>query len=147
MIILFIREVEYLVKIAVIDGMGGGLGAQISNVLNGNFSEKMELIGLGTNAHATSNMLSNGADRGATGENAIKVTSSKVDVIVGPLGIIIPNSMHGEITPVMAEAVADSEAKKFLIGIKQPHVEVVGSKDISINEMIKEVVEKVRLYI
>ena len=99
-------------KIAVIDGLGGGLGSQIVSSLKKELTNETELIALGTNARATSNMIENGADHGATGENAVKVTTSMVDIIVGPLGIIIPNSMYGEITPVIAEAIADSEAKK-----------------------------------
>ncbi len=73
----------------------------------------MEIITLGTNSKATSNMINNGANRGATGENAIQYTVEKVDIIFGPIGIIIPNSMLGEITPAMAEAIARSSAKKF----------------------------------
>ena len=134
-------------KIAVIDGLGGGLGSQIVSSLKKELTNETELIALGTNARATSNMIENGADHGATGENAVKVTTSMVDIIVGPLGIIIPNSMYGEITPVIAEAIADSEAKKMLIGIRQPHVEIIGTKDVSLNEMIEEVKEKVTSYL
>ena len=130
-------------KIAVIDGLGGGLGSQIVAELKNELTN-IEVIALGTNARATSNMIESGADWGATGENPIKVNSADMDIIVGPLGIIIPNSMHGEITPVMAEAVADSGARKFLIGIRQPHVQIIGMKDVSINEMIEEVTEKIQ---
>ena len=131
-------------KITVIDGLGGGLGSQIIDELNSKLANHVELIALGTNARATSNMIESGADWGATGENPIKVNSAEVDIIVGPLGIIIPNSMHGEITPVMAEAIADSKASKFLIGIRQPHVQIMGMKDLSINEMIEEVTKKIK---
>lgn len=134
-------------KIAVIDGLGGGLGSQIIASLKRELPDTIELIALGTNAGATSKMISKGADRGATGENAIRVTTKDVDIIVGPLGIIIPNSMLGEVTTAIAEAIADSPAKKILIGNKQPHVELVGLEEQSINELIGELTARVREYI
>jgi len=133
-------------KIAVIDGLGGGLGSQIVDKLNNNF-KGVDIIVLGTNAVATSQMLNSGADEGATGENAIKLNVKKVDLILGPLGLIIPNSMKGEITTVMAEAIAGSEAKKIIIGMKQPHVDLVGLSDKSLNELIDEVLVEVKNFI
>lgn len=134
-------------KISVVDGLGGGLGSQIIKTFNSELGNSIELIALGTNSAATSNMIKEGADRGATGENAIRVTTQKVDIIVGPLGIIIPNSMLGEVTPAIAEAIANSPAKRFLLGIKQPHVELVGMNEkASINELIDELIEKIKRY-
>lgn len=100
-------------RIAVIDGMGGGLAAQVVSQLTGKLPEQVELIGLGTNALATAAMLKAGVKRGATGENAICISASAADLIVGPIGIIIPNAMMGEITPRIAEAVGSAAAKKF----------------------------------
>ena len=131
-------------KLAVIDGLGGGIGSQVIESIRKESIQLDELIALGTNSGATSKMLNKGADRGATGENAIRVTSKRVDILIGPLGIIIPNSMHGEITTAIAEAVADSPAKKYLIGIRQPHVELVGIKDKSIKDLIEELTKKVK---
>jgi len=135
------------VKIAVIDGLGGGLGAQIIDRIKDELQQSDELIALGTNSGATSRMLGQGANRGATGENAIRVTVKNIDIILGPIGIIIPNSMSGEITSVIAEAIADSPAKKFLVGIKQPHVEVVGLENSSLNELIEELIDRVKQYL
>ena len=135
-------------KIAVIDGLGGGLGSQIVTSFNNTFGNSVKLIALGTNSAATTKMINKGADRGATGENAIRVTVKKVDIITGPLGIIIPNSMHGELTQVMVEAITSSSAARFLLGIKQPHIELIGIReDTSINDLIDELTEKVELYI
>ncbi len=134
-------------KVAVIDGLGGGLGAQIIDRIKNDLKQSDELIALGTNSGATSRMLNQGATRGATGENAIRITVKNVDIIVGPIGIIIPNSMSGEITSIMAEAIADSSAKKFLVGIRQPHVEVIGLKNSSLNELIEELISKVITYL
>ncbi|HMA59200.1 MAG TPA: DUF3842 family protein [Halanaerobiales bacterium] len=129
-------------KVAVIDGLGGGLGAQIVEKLNNKLSNKIDILALGTNAVATSKMLEQGADEGATGENAIKLNVNKVDLIIGPLGLIIPNSMKGEITTVMAEAIAGSDAKKIILGMRQPHVDLVGLSDKTLNELIDDSIKK-----
>lgn len=134
-------------KIAVIDGLGGGLGSQIVDKIKSDLGKKVDLIALGTNAVATSKMLNMGADEGATGENAIKKMVNKVDIIIGPLGLIIPNSMKGEITTVMAEAIADSESKKVVIGMKQPHVNLVGLSDKSLNQLIEQATNEVKKYV
>lgn len=131
-------------KIAVIDGLGGGLGCQMIEELNKAFFDRIEIMALGTNAQATSRLIDAGADYGATGENAVIVNSRKVDIIIGPLGIVIPNALMGEMSAVMAEAVADSNARKLLLGIKQPHVEIIGTGDRSIGQMIADLIEKVR---
>ncbi len=131
-------------KLAVIDGLGGGLGSQIVNKIRKEFGNNLNILALGTNAGATSKMITNGADEGATGENAIAINVKKVDIIIGPLGLIIPNSMKGEITTVMAEAIASSDAKKVIIGMKQPHVQLVGVSDKSLNELIEEAIEQIK---
>ncbi len=134
-------------KIAVIDGMGGGLGSRIIEKIQAEIDESCEIIALGTNSRATSSMIEKGAHRGATGENSVAFMVKDVDIVVGPLGIIIPNSMLGEITPAMAEAVAGSSAEIFLLGIKQPHVNLIGVQDISLNEMISELITDIKDFI
>ncbi|NLM96664.1 MAG: DUF3842 family protein [Halanaerobiaceae bacterium] len=131
-------------KIAVVDGLGGGLGSQIVEGLKQLLVDSVEIIALGTNSQATSNMLERGASRGATGENAICYTVRGVDIIIGPIGIIIPNSMSGEITTTMAEAIVNSPAERILLGIKQSHVRIVGMKDISLNQLFKELKEELK---
>ncbi len=111
--------------IAVIDGMGGGIGAQIVTQLREERPE-VELWALGVNAIATQRMMQAGADRGATGENAVRVSAAKADVIMAPIGVIVPHAMMGEITPAIAEAVATAPGRKLLIPINQPHFEIVG---------------------
>jgi len=134
-------------KVAVIDGLGGGLGAQIVEKLNNKLSNKIDILALGTNAVATSKMLEQGADEGATGENAIKLNVNKVDLIIGPLGLIIPNSMKGEITTVMAEAIAGSDAKKIILGMRQPHVDLVGLSEKTLNELIDDSIQKTEKFL
>jgi D-arabinose 1-dehydrogenase-like Zn-dependent alcohol dehydrogenase len=106
-------------KIAVIDGMGGGIGSQAIERLKSLNSNDIEIIALGTNSQATSNMLKSGAQEGATGENAITWMCQKVDIIIGPLAIIAANSMMGEISPKMSEAIASSPAKKTFASSEQ----------------------------
>ena len=129
-------------RIAVIDGMGGGLAAQVVSQLTGKLPEQVELIGLGTNALATAAMLKAGVRRGATGENAICISASTAD-FVGPIGIIIPNAMMGEITPRIAEAVGSAAAKKVLLPVSQNHFEIVGVEPKSLASLVKEAVSRI----
>ena len=106
-------------RIVFIDGMGGGLVAQVISQAAGRLPADTELIGLGTNALATAAMLKAGLKRVATGENAVCVTAQTADIIVAPVGIVLPNAMLGEVTPRMAEAVASSRARKLLLPVSQ----------------------------
>ena len=130
-------------RIAVIDGMGGGLAAQVVSQLTGKLPEQVELIGLGTNALATAAMLKAGVKRGATGENAICISAAAADLIVGPIGIIIPNAMMGPITPRIAEAVGSAAAKKVLLPVSQNHFEIVGVEPKSLASLVKEAVSRI----
>jgi len=130
-------------KIAVIDGMGGGIGAQIVTRLRQAIQGAHQLIALGTNAVATNGMIKSGADIGATGENAIAVTTPQMDIIVGPIGIIIPNSLMGEITPTMAADIASSKAVKVLVPVQQPHVEIIGFEARPLSAVLDDVAERV----
>ncbi len=130
-------------RIVFIDGMGGGLVAQVISQVTGRVPENTELIGLGTNALATAAMLKAGLKRGATGENAVCVTAQTADVIVGPIGIVLPNSMLGEITPRMAEAVASSRARKLLLPVSQNHFEFIGMESKPMSQLVKEAADKI----
>lgn len=132
-------------KVAVIDGQGGGLGRATVEKIKAFFGERLEIIALGTNSLATSNMMKGGAHVGATGENSIKVMSQKVDVIIGPMAILIANSMMGEITPQMAEAVASSNAKKIVFPLNRCNVRIVGTKDFKMSDMISDAVEELNM--
>ena len=126
--------------VMIMDGQGGGIGAAIIKGIREKISEDLEILALGTNSIATSRMMKAGANRGATGENAILYTSPKVDFIIGPLAIIMPNAMMGEITPGMAEAVSSSEAKKILIPLTQERVEIVGIAGEPLPHLVDQVV-------
>jgi len=129
--------------IAVIDGMGGGLGVQLVTQLTSQLGQKADVIALGTNALATNNMVRAGAMRGATGENAVIVSIRKADIVVGPIGIIIPNALMGEITPKIAEAIASADAHKVLVPVNQNHFDIVGLESRPLVVSIKEAVARV----
>ena len=125
-------------KILVIDGMGGGIGKSVIERLRQE-TEKYSILAIGTNAIATSTMLKAGADLSATGENAIVYNCSGVDVIIGTIGIMLANSMLGEISPNIAEAVSSSEAMKILIPTSKCNVFVTGVKDQPTAQYIDEI--------
>lgn len=117
-------------KILIIDGQGGGLGRQLVTAVKEQYPE-IEVLAVGTNSAATNAMLRAGADRAATGENSVVVASGQADVIMGPLGMVIADSMLGEITPRMALAVGRSRAKRILVPVSQCDNIVAGTQDIS----------------
>jgi len=123
--------------ICVIDGQGGGIGSTVIKKLKEAYEESVEIIALGTNAIATANMLKAGANRGASGQNAIVHTTGRVDIIVGPISIVMANAMLGELTPAMAEAVASSKARKILIPLSQENVAVVGVSSMPLPRLIE----------
>jgi hypothetical protein len=127
-------------NITVIDGMGGGIGSQIIERLRQRGHRGWEIIALASNASAAQRMIEAGADRGASGENAVRVTVGQADCIVGPIGIVLPNSMMGEISPAMAEAVLAAPGKKFLLPLSQPHVSIVGLGQKSLADLLSELV-------
>ena len=128
-------------KICVIDGQGGGIGSTIIKKIKELFQETVEIIALGTNAIATAQMLKAMANRGASGENAIIQTVKTVDIIIGPVGIIIANAMMGEVTPKIAMAVANSPAKKILIPLTQENIEIVGISSAPLPHLIEDLIE------
>jgi len=129
-------------RICVIDGQGGGIGSAVIKKLKDTFEETIEIIALGTNAIATAQMLKARANRGASGENAIVQTVKQVDVIIGPISIIMAHAMMGEVTPMMAESVSGSPAKKILIPLSQENVYVVGVSSIPLPHMIDALIEE-----
>lgn len=129
-------------RICVIDGQGGGIGSTIIKKLKEAFEESVEIIALGTNAIATAQMLKSKANRGASGENAIVQTVKQVDVIVGPVGIIIAHAMMGEVTPRIAEAVSRSPAKKLLLPLSRENVEIVGTSSEPLPHLIEDLITK-----
>jgi len=129
-------------RICVIDGQGGGIGSAVIKKLKEVFGETVEIIALGTNAIATAQMLKAKANRGASGENAIVQTVGSVDIIIGPIGIVMAHSMMGEVTAAMAEAVSASPAPKFLIPLSQENVEIIGVAAVPLPHLIEALIEE-----
>ncbi|NLT94753.1 MAG: DUF3842 family protein [Clostridia bacterium] len=131
-------------RIVVIDGMGGGMGAQLVQGLVKELGDEAEIWALGTNSIATAAMVKAGASRGATGENAIRVSTKGAQIVMGPLGIIIPNALMGEITPQIAEIISSLNCRKILLPVNQPHIELVGFENRPLNDLIKDAIKKVK---
>jgi hypothetical protein len=131
-------------RIAVVDGQGGGIGKHITEKLRRELPEGTEILALGTNALATSLMLRAGANEGASGESAIVYNAPRVDLIVGPANILIPYSMLGELTPQMALALTISPARKILIPFSRSDIEFVGLKTEPLPHLIDELVRRVK---
>ena len=130
-------------KFLIIDAQGGGIGRSVVTSLKSAFPEA-EIIAVGTNTTATSAMIKAGADHGATGENAVVVCSKEVDFIVGPIGIVIADSMYGEITPKMAVAVGQSKAERILIPMRNCRNTIAGIKSYQIDSLIEAVIEEIK---
>lgn len=127
-------------RVLVIDGQGGGLGRQLVNAVKERFPE-VEILAVGTNSAATNAMLRAGADQAAKGENSVAVASGRVDVIMGPIGIVIADSMLGEITPRMALSVGQSLAKRILIPVNFCDNIVVGVTETSMAKNVQNAVD------
>ena len=128
--------------ICVVDGQGGGIGAVIIKRIKERFGEKIEVLALGTNAIATAQMLKAKANKGASGSNAIVQTVKNADFIIGPIGIVMPHAMMGELTPLMAEAICLARAKKILLPLTQENLEVVGTGSLPLPQLIDELLDK-----
>ena len=133
-------------NLMVMDAQGGGIGRQLITALR---KEEIEvhITAVGTNSAAVSAMLKAGADEGATGENAVRVVSRKADLIVGPMGIVIADAMLGEITPVMAAVIGQSDAPKILIPFRSCDNIVVGVRQLSTAALIQEAITEIKTFI
>lgn len=129
-------------NILVIDAQGGGIGRQLVTAIKLNIPD-ISVTAVGTNSIAASAMLKAGADHAATGENAVIVGCRNADIIVGPIGIIIADAMHGEVTPKMAAAVAQSGARRVLIPFNHCDNIIVGVSDFSIGKLVQNAVDEI----
>lgn len=131
-------------KIAVVDGQGGGIGKYIVERIRKDLPCDIEIIALGTNAIATNLMLKAGANEGATGENAILINILKVDLVIGTLAIVLANSMLGELTPKMAEVITTCKAPKLLLPMHKTNNIIVGIQALPIPHAIDIVINEIR---
>lgn len=133
-------------NIVIIDGQGGKMGKMIVEQLKRK-NPDLSLTAIGTNSIATAAMMKAGADQGATGENPVVVVCKDANIIIGPIGIVIADSMLGEVTPKMAKAVGQSKAEKILIPVNKCNNHIVGFKDYPLSEYIKTAIEMAESYI
>lgn len=129
--------------ILVIDGQGGGIGKQLTQNIKESFPD-VTVRAVGTNVMATQAMLKAGADEGATGENALITACKRAEMIVGPIGIVISDSLMGEITPAMAAAVGQSEAIRILLPVNQCDNYIIGVENFSISFQVRSCIEFIR---
>jgi NAD(P)-dependent dehydrogenase (short-subunit alcohol dehydrogenase family) len=131
-------------RIAVIDGQGGGIGRLIVEKLRQSLGAQAQILALGTNSLATASMLKAGATEGATGESAIVYNSSKVDLILGPIGIISAYALMGELSPTMAQAIAASPAQKLLVPMNKCNIVIAGVEAKTVPQLVDELVTLVK---
>lgn len=130
-------------NILVIDGQGGQMGSQIIKEMTSQLND-IRITAVGTNATAAANMLKAGAHQAATGENPVVVACRKADVIIGPIGIVIADSLLGEVTPKMAAAVGQSEAVRILIPVNRCDNLVAGVQNAPLSVFLQDAVAKLR---
>ena len=130
-------------NVTIIDGQGGQLGAQLGKEITRQFCD-ISITAIGTNAVATAAMLKAGASQAATGENPVVVACRKADVIIGPIGIVIADSMLGEITDKMAVAVGRANAVRILIPMNKCENMVAGVPDLNMGALIGDAIAKLR---
>lgn len=134
-------------RILIIDGQGGGIGRALIEKIRQEQLGGIELIAVGTNALATSQMLRAGADAGASGESAIIWNCRQADLIVGAIGIVAAGSMMGELSPAMAEAIGSCQAVKILIPLNKCHLQIAGLADEPLPVRIDQAVELIRQHL
>ena len=129
--------------ILVVDGQGGGIGRQLTQNIRESFPDLIIRAG-GTNVAATQAMMKAGANEAATGENAVIVGARNADIIVGPLGIVIADSLFGEITPAMATAIGQSKAIRILIPMNQCDNQIAGIENYSLTYLLRSCMELIK---
>lgn len=134
---------EQQLNIVIVDAQGGGVGRQLVAAVRQELPGS-RITAAGANSAATAAMLKAGADRGATGENAVVVACRSARVILGPVGIVIADAMLGEVTPKMAAAVGQSAAKRILIPFDHCDNMVVGVPDLRIGALVEEAVKTLK---
>ena len=130
-------------NLLIIDGQGGKIGSQLISLIRSRMEPNSFLItAVGTNSTATAAMLKAGADQAATGENPVIVACRSADVIIGPLGIVIADSLIGEVTAAMAAAVGRSPAVKILIPVNKCNHIVAGVPELGTTFLLEDVITK-----
>ncbi|MBE5817210.1 MAG: DUF3842 family protein [Clostridiales bacterium] len=133
-------------KVVVIDGQGGQLGAQLVKEISSGFPG-VDLTAIGTNAVATASMLKAGVKKAATGENPVVVACRNADVIIGPVGIVIADSLLGEVTEKMALAISRADAVRILIPVNRCDNLIAGVSGLNVSALVADAILKLRTVI
>lgn len=133
-------DANILKKVVVLDGQGGGIGKSIISSVSSK-CKRAVIVACATNEYAANIMKKAGADICVCGEEKIKKELRSADVVAGPIGIIIANALRGEITPSLAQSVADCSAVKLLIPLNKCNVCVAGIGDKTVSQNINEVAD------
>lgn len=129
-------------RIVIIDGQGGRVGRQlIEAVLK--IEPNADITAIGTNGIATACMSKGGVKKVATGENAVIVACRSADIIAGPQGIIVADSLMGEITPKMSIAIGQSDAIKVLLPFLCCNIVIIGIQNLTLSALIEEAAKKI----
>lgn len=129
-------------RVLILDGQGGGIGAQLARMLAKELPDGWEMLAVGTNVTATAAMLRAGASQGATGENALIYNAARADLILGPIGVMLANGILGEVSPAMAAAVSGSKAVKVLIPTSTCGVYVAGTEELRLEDYLARAVDR-----
>lgn len=130
-------------NILIIDTQGGGIGRQLISHIKRELPD-LYITAVGTNSMATTAMLKAGANQGATGENSVAVACRRADIIIGPIGIIVADSMIGEITPSIANAITQADAERILIPFSNCNTYIAGMSDIHMRKLINAAIDELR---
>ncbi len=121
------------------------MGSKLVTGLRETISPAHEIVGLGTNHAAALAMKRAGATRVGVGAGTIAQTVQTADVIVGSLNVVLPGTMLGEITPVIARAILYARARKVLLPVNRAEVEIVGSEGRTLEGLIAQALQRLRL--
>lgn len=124
-------------RIVIIDGQGGRLGAALVGRLRSRLGSRAQLLAVGTNSLATSAMLKAGADKGATGENAVCWNAAHADLILGPIGLLSANALMGEVSPAMAAAVSAAPCKRVLLPVSSCGILIAGATQVRLEDALE----------
>ena len=117
---------------------GGGIGRAIISALLPLLPQGAQLLCVGTNAMATAAMLKAGAQRGATGEYAVRWAAQNADILIAPIALVLKDSMMGEITGDMAASVGSSRATRILVPTERCGTHVAGAHGVSMQALVED---------
>lgn len=130
-------------KVAVIDAQGAGLGQTIIKKLRKELMEKdIEIIALGTNTLATSNMVRAGANVGLSGERSICtfLKTKEIDSIICPIGVLFNGGINGEVTSMVSNSIFQMDCTKYVLPLQKHGIYIPGTRDLQIKDIIEEIV-------